>query len=138
MIIPILARFWPYIAVVLLGGLLYLSVRHNGALSVERDHAIQTANENAATAQHAVAEASLLQTITDTATAEKTVIRTKSDTRRKAINHAAPTDDGPLAVLLRDELNSLRADGDEGGTTPSTQGVGKSSGDLPRPVKARP
>ncbi len=41
---------------------------------------------------------------------KKEDIRHKADHRRKVIQSAPPSDDAPLAPVLRDELNSLRPD----------------------------
>lgn len=127
MILPLLARFWPYIAIALLGLGLYASARHNGVLAARVSQITQVANDNAAAATHAQAEAVRLQTIADNATTAKAALRTQSDTRRKVITHAPPTDDGPLANVLRDELRSLHNDSDQAPATPPAPSVGKPS-----------
>lgn len=107
MILPLLLRFWPYIAMVCLAGALWLSVRHNGVLSAQVDAAVEIANNNAL-----VAEQERKARLEADKIAEK--YQKLAETRRKAFNqkrsevaHAAPEMDGALAPVLRNTLNEL-------------------------------
>ncbi len=78
-----------------------------GHLESERAAAIAAATANAAIAEHAHREYARVQAATDAAAVAKIAIRRNADNHRRNITDAPHADDGPLAPVLRRELDRL-------------------------------
>lgn len=99
------------IAVVVLGGLLFAQVKHSGKLSAQRDQATKVANENAKVAKDEREARARADKIAADATAKWEQARKRFNESRKEIANAPPSDDGPLAPVLRRTLDGLRVEG---------------------------
>lgn len=78
-----------------------------GALKTQLDSAIEIANTNATIHDKAMADLAADHKIELDAVKAKARNRQIADARRKEINDAPPTDDGPLAPVLRRTLDGL-------------------------------
>lgn len=83
-----------------------------GKLEGQLDASIELSNQNAEIAEKQRAEMERLQGIDAENAKLRARLRRASDDNRRAISNAPPSDDGPLAPVLRRQLDSLR--GDEG------------------------
>lgn len=124
MILPLLARFWPYIAIAILTLGLYASVKHSGALSARLDQAIEISNANAEIAAKERAEVNRVQSIADTATQALASNQKHYAPIKRSISDAPPSDDGPISPILRRTLDGLRS-------PPDTHGGDKAGDDSP-------
>lgn len=125
---PLLLSAIPWRLVAILGvcaglffGVMYVTsqLKKIGRLEAQLDSAIEVSNANAEIALKATAEAQRVQALMLAGSKAKGEIRRKAATRRTQINETLPSDDGPLAPVLRLELDSLQpSEGPEGiGTT---------------------
>jgi hypothetical protein len=101
-----------------------------GALTKDRDAAIATADQNAKIAETQRAEFNRVQSILDAAEAEKIKLRDRSTARRKVINDAPKTDDGPIAPVLRRSLDGLRFKAGESDSGTGRNPAAANSGDT--------
>lgn len=108
MILPLLARFWPYIAIAVLGFGLWASVKHSGSLSAKLDQAIEISNANAEIAAKERAEVERITAINDSLTLKLAANQKKYTPLKRSISDAPPSDDGPLAPVLRNLFSELR------------------------------
>lgn len=69
--------------------------------------AIAIGNANAELARTYAAQAKVIDAVASVNALKKRDLRLDSDTRRKAITHATVATDGPLAPILRDQLDRL-------------------------------
>jgi hypothetical protein len=69
--------------------------------------ALAIGNANAEVVRTQAERARTIDAVTAVNAIRKRDLRTRSDTRRKDIIHAAPEADGPLAPVLRDQLDRL-------------------------------
>lgn len=113
--ILLLARFWPYIAVAVLTVALYFSVRHSGSLSTKLDQAIEISNANAEIAAKDRAEVERVTAINDGLTLKLAANQKKYVPLKRSISDAPPSDDGPLAPVLRNLFIELRQPADPTG-----------------------
>jgi len=115
-------------------GALYIVgiIKENGSLKVQLDNAIEVANSNAENLRLERIEHQRIETITTEVVTNKTQNRKKADTVRKEIVNAPPTDDGPIAPVLRRQLDRLRPheDSNQDRANPAAG----SPGATPRPV----
>jgi hypothetical protein len=109
MILPLLARFWPYIAIAVLGFGLWASVKHSGALSARLDSAIEISNANAEIAARERAERDRIQSHADALEKQLAANSKKYASIKRSISDAPPSDDGPLSPVMLRTLDSLRA-----------------------------
>ncbi len=78
-----------------------------GKLKTQLDSAIEIGNANAQAAEDQRKEFDRIQAESVKAAVQKALNRERADQRRKAIIDAPPSDDGPLAVVLRNTLDGL-------------------------------
>lgn len=78
-----------------------------GKLEAQLDSAIDVGNANAEAARKATEDFQRVREVMFRAFKEKSEIRRKADNRKAQINAAPPSEDGPLAPVLRDTLNQL-------------------------------
>lgn len=132
MILPLLARLWPYLAIGLLTLALWASVKHSGALSARLDSAIEISNANAEIAAKERAETERVTAINDSLTIKLAANQKKYTPLKRSISDAPPSDDGPIAPVLARTLGGLRGPhpGQDGGTKASHNPAGNPS--VPR------
>lgn len=80
-----------------------------GRLEAQLDSAVEISNANAEIALKATAEAQRVQGLMLERDKARNAIRHKADERKARIYESPPSEDGPLASVLRDTLNSLPA-----------------------------
>jgi hypothetical protein len=92
-----------------------------GRLETERIAAVASAAANAAAAAYERDENARIRAAAERADAAKATLRRKFDDDRRRIYDAPSTDDGPLAPVLRRQLDGLqqRADDDESYRAPA-------------------
>jgi hypothetical protein len=113
MLLGLLARFWPYVAIAMLGFGLYASVKHSGKIEGQLDVATEVSNAkdlviDQINARHARTEAIVAGTQKTGESARKTFAAHNME-----IANAPLDQDGPLAPVLRRELDRLRAPGSD-------------------------
>lgn len=103
------------------------TIKENGKLKVDLTQAVETSNANAAAAEAQRLETARIQDVADGAAKTKIIIRRVADVKRKEIVDAPPSDDGPLAPVLRRALDGLqrREDAPQAPTTPAAANTGR-------------
>lgn len=139
---------WKLVAVIGLGlglffGMVYVvgKIRASGMYQAQRDTAIEASRANAQIAKWQTDESTRLQDIVSENARVKIVTRKASDQTRRKITDAPLTDDGPLARVLRDELDRLPGTGTlggEGNAAPISPSSASPPAALRGPVKTRP
>lgn len=141
---PILGRVALGVAVIaLVAGLWFRGEHYAGEAAAAKGllkAAIAIGNANAEVAKSQAALGRKIDAVATLNATRKAAIRADSDERRKDIIHAPPESDGPLAPVLRDQLDRLpeRSTGaDEGEDDPAADGATVSLAPLPRTRAAR-
>jgi hypothetical protein len=83
------------------------AIRENGALKAQLDAAIEVANNNSKIAEDQAKTFKAAQAVIAKGEQKKQAIRAQADVIREEISHAPPEDDGPVAPVLRRELDRL-------------------------------
>ena len=107
MFLPLLGRAWPYVAIGLLSLSLYGALKYASYQSRLADAATEIANANAAIIDQERAEVKRINAILETHETQRIKRAGVFSQQRTAVATAKPSQDGPIAPVLRSVLDSL-------------------------------